>query len=319
MFDTSIGSLNLGDQIINSSIKANWPEIFSQNYIINLPTHTPLLYTWQNLLLKKRDSIMMKTDYKFVCGTNLLYTNMLRPLPSWNIYRHNTRLARNSILLGVGIGRNSKRVGLYTRSLYRSLLSKEYIHSVRDEQAEMLVKSLGLRVMNTGCPTLWGLTPEFCATIPTKKSKQVIVTLTGYHRDFEMDRLMLEIAGRHYENIMFWPQSFADLDYLHELNVLQNVTVIHPSLDAFKEALSGDVDYIGNRLHGGIFAMQHRRRSIIVGIDYRASTMVRSFSIPYVDRVDLRDQLDRMILSEWPTEITGLDFSAIEQWKKQFT
>lgn len=41
MFDTSIATLNVGDEIINLSIKKNWPEIFNENYILTMPTHTP--------------------------------------------------------------------------------------------------------------------------------------------------------------------------------------------------------------------------------------------------------------------------------------
>ena len=100
MFDTSIATLNVGDEIINLSIKKNWPEIFNENYILTMPTHTPSFYLWQNLLMKK-NRIYERADYKFLCGTNILYTNMLRPEPAWNLFLNNTKIARNTICIGL--------------------------------------------------------------------------------------------------------------------------------------------------------------------------------------------------------------------------
>ena len=36
LLDTSVGSLNQGDEIINISIKKNWSELFENNYIMNM-------------------------------------------------------------------------------------------------------------------------------------------------------------------------------------------------------------------------------------------------------------------------------------------
>ena len=63
-------------------------------------------------------SLYEEADYKFLCGTNALYTNMLRPMPTWNINIFNYGLFKNTICLGVGLGVNSKKVNFYTKKFY---------------------------------------------------------------------------------------------------------------------------------------------------------------------------------------------------------
>ena len=40
LLDTSVGSLNMGDEIIGRSIEVNWPDLFSSNYVMRLATHS---------------------------------------------------------------------------------------------------------------------------------------------------------------------------------------------------------------------------------------------------------------------------------------
>lgn len=317
MFDTSIATLNLGDEIINISIKKNWPELFNDNYILTMPTHTPSFYWWQNLLMKK-NAIYASADYKFLCGTNILYTNMLRPEPAWNLFLNNTKIARNTVCLGVGIGRNSKTVNWYTKSFYNKVLSKEYIHSVRDDAAKKLLENLGFRAVNTGCPTLWGLTSEFCAKIPQRKSDSAIMTLTSYQADLENDQMMVDAVLKNYDTVYFWPQSVKDIEYIHTLKNTDEVKILPSNIYAYDKVLNNDIDYIGNRLHGGIFALQHACRTIIIGIDYRVEEIGKQYSIPYIMRNEISNELESLINRSWETSIQGLDFNAIEQWKKQF-
>lgn len=318
LLDTSIATLNMGDEIINISIKENMGELLKKNYYITMPTHTPLFYKYQNALYPKKLDIYKSADYKFLCGTNALYTNMLRPLPNWNIHLLNTGLVKNTILFGVGIGENSKAMNLYTKILYKKVLSNEYIHSTRDEKTKKMLEQLGLKAANTGCPTLWKLTPEFCKEIPTSKSDSVIFTLTYYHKDILNDKEMIKILKKCYKNVYFWPQCIMDLDYLKELGEDDGVSIVSPNLENYHDILGEEIDYVGNRLHGGVFALQHKRRSIIIAIDYRAREMQKNYSIPCIDRENISKELEDKILSTWHTEISGLDFNKIEQWKKQF-
>lgn len=317
LFDTSIATLNTGDEIINVSLRKNWPEIYKNNYIMTFPTHTPTFYWWQNLLMKK-NKIYANADLKFLCGTNILYTNMLRPEPAWNVFVTNTEIAKNTICVGAGIGINSKKTTFYTKLLYRKILSLKYIHSVRDEKTKDFLESLGYKAVNTGCPTLWGLTPEFCQFIPTRKSDRVICTLTSYEADRTNDQRMIDILLKNYKEVFFWPQSIGDVEYIKTLKNTENVKIVDPNLKAYDEILNTEIDYVGNRLHGGIFAMQHKCRSIIISIDYRAKEMSETYSFACISRESIEAELDEKINAEWGTRIEGLDFSKIEQWKRQF-
>ena len=317
ILDTSVGTLNTGDEIINSSIQKNWTELYDSNYIYRYPTHTPPHSWWQQLFFGHRLNGYKDADYKFLCGTNALYTNMVRPLPVWNTHLLNAGIYEGTILLGVGAGINSKTVNLYTRKLYNKVLNHEYIHSVRDEYTKEMLEKLGFRVMNTGCPTLWGLTPEHCAAIPTTKAKDVVFTLTGYHADRANDKAMVDALKRNYEKLYFWPQTLSDLLYLQSLGA-DDFEVIAPNLSAYDRMLDMDVDYVGNRLHGGIRALQHGRRSFIISIDYRAENMARDYSLPVISRERISEELYDAINKSEPTLIKGIDFDKIKQWKSQF-
>ena len=179
LLDTSVATQNIGDEIINDSIRMNWTELYERNYICKFPTHTPPYSWWQQLLVPRKLDLLVNSDYKFLCGTNALYTNMMRPLPQWNIYPWNASFFKNTILLGVGAGINSKSVNLYTKLLYNKVLNKNYIHSTRDEFTKKMLENMGYKALNTGCPTLWGFTDEFCKKIPTEKNKKVINRLSA--------------------------------------------------------------------------------------------------------------------------------------------
>ena len=297
LLDTSVGSLNMGDEIIGRSIEVNWPDLFSFNYVMRLATHTPMYTPVQNLLYKRKLSIFKGADIKFLCGTNALYTNMLRPLPAWNINYINCRMAAGTVCLGV---------------------ARDVVHSARDERSKRLLESLGFRAWNTGCPTLWGLTPDHCEAIVRTKGDEVVFTLTSYHPDPRKDRAMIDVLRRHYFRLHFWPQSINDLDYLQSLGAADDVEIVPPNLAGFRAVLGRGADYVGNRLHGGIFALQRRRRAIIVAIDYRAREMGKDYSLPLVERDSIETDLADLVESSWATRIHGLDFNLIETWKAQF-
>lgn len=316
LFDTSVATNNIGDEIIVDSIRKNWASLFAHNYICRLATHTPPYSWWQLLLGGDRIMSQKNTDLKFLCGTNALYTNMLRPLPVWNVHLWNASFYKGTILLGVGAGINSKSINAYTRKLYNITLNKDYIHSVRDEYTKELLEKLGYKAYNTGCPTLWGLTPKWCKTIPAVKSKNVVFTLTCYQPDVNHDKAMINTLQDEYEELYFWPQTITDLDYIKSLGDYK-VNIIAPNLEAFDSILSTDVDYVGNRLHGGIRALQHGRRTLIIAIDYRARNFKESYSIPIIERDDVSQLSDRLNSRE-ETKITGLDWDLINKWKAQF-
>lgn len=318
LLDTAAASFNLGDEIINRSLKMNWPELFLDNYVFKMPTHTPTYKRYQIAFYKKKFDMIKNVDLKILCGTNALYTNMFRPMPNWNINILNTQLFSNTIVCGGGIGINSTYVNLYTKELYRKVLSKEYIHSTRDEKTKEFLEKLGFQAVNTGCPTLWGLTEEFCRTIPKCKSEEVVFTINASFPDVS-DKKMIEILLSNYKKVYFWPQCYEDVEYFERINSWNSIRMISPNVDSFDSfLLEHECDYVGNRLHGGIFALQHHRRSIIISIDYRAKEMQKTFSFVYMDRNVIADHLDELIRKEWTTQIAGINMLKIKKWKSQF-
>lgn len=47
--------------------------------------------------------------------------------------------------------------------------------------------------------------------------------------------------------------------------------------------------------------------------------MHKNYSFVCIERTDTENLLESMILSEWETRISGLDFNLIQEWKRQFS
>ena len=80
--------------------------------------------------------------------------------------------------------------------------------------------------------------------------------------------------------------------------------------------MEDDLDYVGTRLHAGVYAMRHRKRSIILVIDERAREINKSNNLNCLEKKDIKN-LDAFINSEFATEIK-MPLDIIEQWKNQF-
>ena len=172
-------------------------------------------------------------------------------------------------------------------------------------------------MINTGCPTLWGFNEEFCKEIPTKKSKDVVFTLTFYEKNMERDQFLIDTLIKNYEKLYFWVQGSEDYEYFKKFKNVNNIEIINPTLQSYKEILQrGNIDYVGTRLHAGIYAMQQKVRSIILAIDNRARDMAETYNINALDQNDL-EKLEQKINSEFTTNI-NINHDKIEEWKKQF-
>lgn len=317
IFNTAVGSLNVGDYIINEAVRREIIPMFPDSFIVEFPTHTPVTHAYQNIRRNGQIRYADDCDYKIAAGTNLLAYDALRPWPNWNVNVFNTRVYRGTVLAGVGAAPNRDKVNRYTRYLYRSFLSRDYIHSVRDEQTKVLMEDLGFRAVNTGCVTLWGLTEEKCRAIPDGRADRVVFTLTDYARDPAKDRILIDTLRGIYGEVYFWPQGADDFRYLWELGA-DGVQIIAPQLAAYSDLLdSGNIDFVGTRLHAGIFAMQHGVRALILVVDNRARDMRDSYHLNTMERDDI-DQLAERITADFPTRLT-IDLDAIEEWKSQFT
>lgn len=315
LFDPGIATGNKGDEIIMRSVYHELGGIFDKNDTMRLPTHLVCFPLIQQI--SWRSKYVRDADYKFVIGTDLLKTNMLRPVNQWNIHLLTCKPHQGSILLGVGHSPNSKTINAYTRMLYRKVLNPKFYHSVRDEKTKIIVERLGLKAINTGCPTLWSMTPEHCKKIPQDKASTVLFTLPEININPDEDQKLIDVVNRNYEKVYFWPQAVNDLKYLKTLKNTKDFVIVPPSVSELDKCLCmSDLDYVGTRLHCGIFAMQHRVRSIIISVDHRSKDIDTNNNIGCIDRKDVKT-IENRINSSFITDIK-IDFKAIERWKTQF-
>lgn len=310
LYNPAISSLNIGDEIIEDACKKNLDELFKDSMYIEISTHLPV----SNLYM----SIIKNVNSSFVLGSNLLMAKMNGLFRQWDIKIWNANLIKPVILMGVGWHQYSKRTNLYTRLLYKKIFSKQYMHSVRDEYTKEKLNEIGItNVINTGCPTLWTLTKEFCKDIPKKKADKVVFTLTDYNKDVENDKKLIEILRKNYKEIYFWVQGADDYEYLQELNELKDIKIIAPNLKSYDKILKKEnIDFIGTRLHGGIRALQNKRRTIIISVDNRATELNKNYNIPIIQRDDI-SHLEDIINNDLVTDI-NIPEENIKKWKSQF-
>lgn len=316
VFDTAIGTGNKGDDIIMDSTKNVLKELLDESYVLNLGTHVVNYTGFQLLKRNFKVKFMEEADYKFIMGTNLLTNRLLRISPQFNINPFNCMPYKNAILFGVGAQQKSGFPDPYSKYMYHRILSHEYIHSVRDDLAKEKLERMGFKVLNTGCPTLWSLTEELCSQIPRKKSDQAILTVSANCKNHNADQKLIDIVRKNYEKVYLWGQWIPDEAYFNSFKNIEGVEVIR-SLSRYHDILSReDIDYVGTRLHGGVYAMQHKKRAIIIAVDHRALGVNDINHINCLDRKDI-DGLDAMINSEIETKIQ-LQTEEIQTWLRQF-
>lgn len=316
-YDTSIGTSNMGDYIIAESCNKQLDFLLDGNFVIKFPTHTPVSHWYQEFKKTSGGRYHGDAKYKFVFGTNLINRNMFVPTPTWNVNIFNAKMVKNTICVGVGLGSENSKPNFYTKHLLRKILSKEFIHSTRDEKTAEFLRGIGLKAINTGCVTTWGLNNEHCTMIPVTKSDSVIFTLTDYKKDVVADKFLIDTLKKCYKTVYFWIQGAYDYEYLKTITEIEGIQIVPPTLSAFVNVLEGDVDYVGTRLHAGIKAMQCKKRAIIIEVDNRASDMKECIGLPTIKRSNLKELLEKEIYS---SKITKLDIheNAIKLWSDQF-
>ncbi|MGB7275494.1 MAG: TylF/MycF/NovP-related O-methyltransferase, partial [Geitlerinemataceae cyanobacterium] len=253
----------------------------------------------------------------FLAGTNLLCSDMEKN-SQWCIKPNESFWKNKVTLLGLGWWQYQEiDPNAYTRYILSQTLNREKIHSARDSYTSSRLAKLGFRTVNTGCPTLWWLTEEHCYKIPDQKSDRVLLTFTEYNMAPQSDRLLFDVLSRNYSTIYVWPQMYGDYDYAQKI-CGNRITFIDPSLEALDDLLQNEqIDYVGTRLHAGVRALQHQRRSIIITVDNRAIEMGKDFNLPIVNRSEIATKLEERIRGTWKTEVR-IDREAIETWKSQF-
>ena len=316
MLDTSVGSQNKGDEIIMECVRKELNFLLEDNFEYTLPTHVSPFHWYQVWRNSLRVRSYANCYLKFVGGTNILAKNMLTHYPQWNINLFNCAPLSGCLLVGIGAGAGDKR-NWYTRKLYRKVLSHDFYHSCRDERTKLYVEQeLGLKAINTGCVTMWMLTPDFCKKIPKTKSQRVVFTLTAGDFD-ERDQILIDTLNSCYDEIYFWPQGVYDYEFLHKYNNIKNINIIPASKQAYDVFLTNnDTDYVGTRLHGGVYAMRHKRRSIIIAIDERAREINKANNLNCIEKDRIND-LQQYIFSNIETNVK-MNYDSITLWKQQF-
>ena len=309
LLDTAAGSTNLGDQIIMDSV---WPQIadlFPGAMVLTIASHEPMS--------RRSRGFAREATWTIAGGTSLLSSRM------W--FRASWRLspidapALDITLLGAGWHQYQRAPGPYSRRLLTRVLSRRGLHSVRDEYTRGMLSSIGVtNTVNTGCPTLWSLSPAHCASVPRTKARDVVTTVNSHRglNDPAADRRLLQLLKARYERVFVWIQTHTDYDYASSLQ--EGLEFVNPSVAALDALLESnlDLDYVGTRLHAGIRALQKGRRSTIVEIDNRAREMGSDFGLPTVRRTDF-EQVERMIEEELHLNVR-LPQAEIDRWKAQF-
>ena len=308
VLDTAAASTNLGDQIIMGSIRSELSALFPHSYFYSVATH--------ERMGRHSRCLLRRSDFVIAGGTSLISSHMWFR-PDWKLHPRDACAKYEITLLGVGWYQYQRKPDLYTRWLLRGVLSKQHVHSVRDSYTKNMLASIGVTsVVNTGCPTLWRLTPERCARIPREKAENVVVTLNTFMPRPDLDAQLLKTLRKHYQKIYFWVPT--ETDYAYAARLERELIYLEPSLESLDELLeSGEsLDYVGNRLHAGIRSMQKGRRTIILEIDNRAREMGADFGLPTIDR-DAFERLSLMIENPLETRVL-VPRDAINQWKEQF-
>ncbi len=319
LFDPSYSTLNMGDFIISNATNEEIKYFCEDSFKIRTSTHNPVLYPHQLIRHNKHKDYYKNADYKFLLGSNIIKPNLLHLRNDWNINLFDCAPYKNLILMGAGFDGDKIKANLYTKIIYKKILSKDKIHSARDENAKKFIESLGFKAINTGCPTMWKLTKKHCEKIPRKKSESVVFTLTDYRKDEELDKKFVEILKNEYKNVYFWIQGSQDLEYLESLCDTKDIKLISPDFENYKDFLeSHECDYVGTRLHAGIQAMRQFKRSVILIVDNRARDIKKTYNIPAIERNDIVERLPDMINEEFATKV-NIDESKIAEWKKQFS
>jgi Polysaccharide pyruvyl transferase len=304
-------SPNLGDHIISRAVHRELRGIFgNETEIITIPSHS---YPTPRSVALLKDA-----QHVFVGGSNLLYFRWWRPA-SWKLGFVGLTSYRNLILIGCGWGGYGIPAGYYGRWVASTILSSRYAHSVRDGYTRDMAR-YGLKlpqVMNTGCPTMWCLTPIFIRSLRRTPAKTCIFSLTDFDKNQKLDaQLVLELGRFYANNLLFWAQGEGDLKYVQSLGYTG--PVIERSLQSFLKVLTSGVeyDYVGTRLHAGILCLEHAVRSLVVAIDNRAKEISADTGLPTLERGDVNGLAMWLKGGGWGK--ISLPIDSIDAWRRQF-
>lgn len=321
VLDSSNATENLGDFIIMDAVKKQLQSLFPDDFFVYSTTHdTPGAKAYE---------LSQQSQYKFIGGTNLMSGRFTgRNRSQWRFGFKDARKINGLVTLGVGWQSDDSYTSIKQKPfviaqkwLYNKALSHEYLHSVRDGFTQKKLATYGVKAINTACVTMWDLTPAHLSKIPVGKASTVVTTITDYRDTPEhlaAYREMLVTLLEHYEKVKLWIQAPNDLALLKRLEIpnVDQIELINPNLSAYDTALDADVDYVGTRLHAGMRALQHQKRTLIVEVDNRAREIANDTNLPTLAFSQM-SQLGELVEQERTMDI-HVPFEEIERWKAQF-
>ncbi len=308
LFDTSIVTDNVGDEIIMDSVMREMRDMFPDDFYVHIPTHDKIGAEGRRYA--------KKAHFSFVGGTNLLCAYWWLK-SQWKVGLLDFWRVGSPILMGVGWRFYQRPTDPITSFMLKKMFSDKYLHSVRDEYTKERVQAMGIdNVLNTGCPTMWRLNADHCKTIKQTKSENALITVTAYRGNVAEDTAWIEAVIKNYKTVYFWPQMQDDYDYIRKI-AGDRVTILPASLKGYDDCIdNNNIDYIGTRLHGGIRVLQRGRRALIIEVDNRAKEIKKDTNLPTVERTDLET------IQNWIDQGEDLNikmpWDVIEQWKAQF-
>lgn len=284
VYNPMLGSDNVGDEIIIESINREFNNLRIAGQRIDIPSHY-----YPGRLGR---SYLSECNFAFAAGSNMLgFKDYLRrqwKVSNWDLIHHKNKI----LLFGVGWQSYTAKPNWFNKWALNRMLDHVGPHSVRDEYTKKTLQKMGFsNVYNTGCPTMWELVDKIPDINKQPPSERVIYTITHYNKNIKRDIAWLNKLQNCYQELIFWPQSFADEVYHSELekHTFIKSVKLPCELSSLKRVLTDvDVDYIGTRLHAGVYAMQHRRRALILAIDNRATEISTDTALPIFNCDDLK-------------------------------
>jgi polysaccharide pyruvyl transferase WcaK-like protein len=300
LLDTSLESDNEGDRIIVESILRAIPELVG---VRRFTTHRHL--TMPELVAASR------YDFLVLTGTNA-FTSIRRPAEPWRLGVKEVTAFRGKVI-PVGVGWRGYEGALSQPMVkwYRRVFAPGMEVSVRDSHSELQLRTAGIPVVNTTCPTLWSL-PDLLP--PSSPVPEVVATVTYYAPMASQDQYLLAQLAQRFVSVSIWPQSYNDLRYLEQLQIPTNVTIIEPGLESFDHRMIGRA-YVGTRLHAGIRAAQLGQPALVVAVDNRAREIGADTCFPVIMREHLETELAFALEGLFEGKQLTIPRDAISGWR----
>lgn len=275
-------SPNIGDEIIFKYLFKELKSIFKNESYYVFPLHSALNRYHKELL--DRSAVI------FITGSNFL-TPIFASQRKCILSMNKLGIKNKVVFMGAGwSGSEYSEMDLETLNCYETLMHKTYPHSVRDSLSLKKFSRLSMNIMNTACPSMWGL--KNLRFDRTGFHENCLFTLTDYNIDIDADSKFLKAMLDRFQRLYFFPQGKFDEGYLKSLDIYKNnpamITILDRTLANLDELLKlKPLTYIGTRLHCGIHALNSGVNSLILEVDARAKYIAQDTGLPVCKREDI--------------------------------